>query len=139
MKFEAFVIKIVIKINFSEVFGELGSISEQLFQICLSVETFRWFLCEIAGHFLSSGPFWSPNPHPSGLTCIPRHWTYLCGQYESQCESQWQSPNVEILVVWPISIMISTIIVIFIKICIWTHKLMDLKADISAFDDLTML
>ena len=63
------------------------------------------------------------------------HWTYSCGQYDSQFESQWQSLNANLSVIRPIYATIITKYVIFFKIRMWKHKMMDLIADILAFDD----
>jgi len=54
-------------------------------------------------------------------------------QCESQCESQWRSSNVEISIIRPIYVKVC---VISIKIRMKKYWLVDLIANMSAFDDL---
>ena len=70
-----------------------------------------------------------------GIVAVWAQWAYSCGQYESQCESQWPSLGAEMSEAKHIFVSISPMHVIIIKIRLWELNLMYLIADISAFDD----
>ena len=62
------------------------------------------------------------------------HWTYSCGQYDSQFESQWQSLNANLSVIRPIYAIILPNMWFFQNKNL-KNKLMHLIADILAIDD----